>query len=72
MLSTMNPVNFLNTITMDERNKRLVVDGYAQGTKPSSFSRHLIDLAIKKNWRKYGFGHYRQLFSMKVTQSKLY
>ena len=51
MLNTMSPVNFSSPIT-EEGNKRLVVNGYAQGTKPSWFSRYLIDLAANKKLEK--------------------
>jgi putative beta-lysine N-acetyltransferase len=52
MLNTMSPASISNTITEDERNKRLVVNGYPQGTIPSLFSRHLIDLAVRKKLEK--------------------
>lgn len=52
MLNTMSPMSFSSPITVDERNKRLVVNGYAQGTKPSLFGRHLIYLAVKKKLEK--------------------
>ena len=51
MLNTMSPVNFSSPIT-EEGNKRLVVNGYAKGTKPSRFSRQLLDLAEKKKLEK--------------------
>jgi len=51
MLNTTGPVSFLSPIT-DERNKRLVVNGYAQGTKPSLFGPHLIHLALTKKLEK--------------------
>jgi len=52
MLNTMCPVSLSSPITMDERNKRLVVNGYTQGTKPSLFGRHLINLAVQKKLEK--------------------
>lgn len=52
MLNKMNAVSILNAITVDEINKRLVVEGYAQGTKPSLYGRHLIHLAEKKKLEK--------------------
>lgn len=52
MLNMTSPESFSSPITVDERNKRLVVNGYAQGTKPSLFGRHLINLALKKKLEK--------------------
>jgi len=52
MLNSMSPANFSSYITVDEKNKRLVVNGYTQGTKPFLFSRQLNDLAIKKKLEK--------------------
>lgn len=52
MLDIMNAVNFSSHIMVDEKNKRLVVNGYPKGTKPSSFSRRLINLAVKKKLEK--------------------
>ena len=52
MLNTISSVSFSSTITVDERNKRLVVNGYGQETKPSLLSRHLIDLAVNKKLEK--------------------
>jgi beta-lysine N6-acetyltransferase len=51
MLNTTSPVSYLSPIT-DERNKRLVVNGYAQGTKPSLFGPHLIHLALTMKLEK--------------------
>jgi putative beta-lysine N-acetyltransferase len=51
MLSTTSPVSYLSPVT-DERNKRLVVNGYAQGTKPSLFGPHLIHLALTRKLGK--------------------
>ncbi|HWQ40756.1 MAG TPA: putative beta-lysine N-acetyltransferase [Desulfosporosinus sp.] len=51
MLNTISPVNFSSPI-IEERNKRLVVNGYAQETKPSLFGQYLIDLAKKKKLEK--------------------
>ena len=51
MVNTMSSMSFSSPIT-EEGNKRLVVNGYAQGTKPSLFSRHLINLAEKKKLEK--------------------
>lgn len=51
MLNTMRPVSFSSPI-LEEGNKRLVVNGYAQGTKPSLFSRQLIGLAESKKLEK--------------------
>ncbi len=52
MLNTISPVSFSNSISVDEKNRRLVVNGYPQYTKPSLFSRHLIDLAIEQKLEK--------------------
>jgi len=52
MLNTISPVSFSGPITVDEKNKRLVVDGYPQGTKPSLLGRHLIYVALKKKLEK--------------------
>ncbi|HBW33939.1 putative beta-lysine N-acetyltransferase [Desulfosporosinus sp. BICA1-9] len=52
MLNTMNAVSYSSPITVDEKNKRLIVDGYPQGTKPTLFGRHLIYLALKKKLEK--------------------
>ena len=52
MLNTMSRVNILSPITVDETNKRLVVEGYAQGTNPSLYGRHLLHLAQEKNLEK--------------------
>ncbi|EHQ91368.1 putative beta-lysine N-acetyltransferase [Desulfosporosinus youngiae] len=52
MLNTLNPDNFSSHILMDERNKRLVINGYTRGLKPSLFSRQLIDFAVKKKLEK--------------------
>ncbi|SHI90626.1 putative beta-lysine N-acetyltransferase [Desulfosporosinus lacus] len=52
MLNTRGEVSSSSLISVDERNKRLVVNGYTQGTKPSLFSRELIDLAITKELEK--------------------
>lgn len=51
MLNTMSPVTISSPI-VEEGNKRLVVNGYAHGTKPSLFSRHLIDVANQKKLEK--------------------
>ncbi len=51
MLKMLRPVNYLSPI-IEEGNKRLVVNGYAQGTMPSIFSRQLITLAEKKKLEK--------------------
>lgn len=50
--TTTSNVCFSNPITVDERNKRLVVNGYAQGTKPSLFSPHLINIALTMKLEK--------------------
>lgn len=52
MLSTVNAGSFSDLITVDGRNKRLVVEGYAPGTKPSLLSDYLIDLAAQKELEK--------------------
>jgi len=52
MLNTMSPLPISSPIMVDERNRRLVVNGYPQGTKPSLFGRKLIDLAGKKKLEK--------------------
>jgi len=52
MPSTMSLVKFSSPITVDERNKRLVVNGYSEGTKPSLFGPHLIKLAVSKKLEK--------------------
>jgi|SRR5680860_80839 len=52
MLNTMNPVSISSPLTVDERNKRLVVNGYKQGTKPSQFGQHLIHLATTNKLEK--------------------
>lgn len=49
--TTMSPLTFFSPIA-EEGNKRLVVNGYAPGTKPSLFSRHLIEVAKQKNLEK--------------------
>lgn len=51
MLNATSPQMFSSPIT-DETNKRLVVEGYSQGTKPSLYSRHLIHLAERKRLEK--------------------
>lgn len=52
MLNTMNPVSFSRFITVDERNKRLIVNGYAPETKPSLFGQNLIHQAVIKKLEK--------------------
>ncbi|KJR47946.1 Beta-lysine acetyltransferase [Desulfosporosinus sp. I2] len=52
MLNTTGPVSFSSTITVDDKNKRLVVNGYTQGTKPALFGKHVIYLALKKKLEK--------------------
>ncbi|HEY8908670.1 MAG TPA: putative beta-lysine N-acetyltransferase [Desulfosporosinus sp.] len=52
MLNTKSPVNFSKSITVDDRNKRLVVNGYPQGTTPSLYGRHLIHIAETKKLDK--------------------
>ncbi|ODA42984.1 putative beta-lysine N-acetyltransferase [Desulfosporosinus sp. BG] len=52
MLNTISTVNCSNTINVDERNKRLVVDGYELGTKASLLSEQLVDLAITTKLEK--------------------
>lgn len=52
MLNTISPVSFSSAITVDEKNRRLVVNGYTQGTKPSLFGRQLIELAVEKKLEK--------------------
>lgn len=51
MLNTMSPVTISGPI-VEEGNKRLVVNGYAHGTKPSLFIRQLIEEAIEKKLEK--------------------
>jgi len=52
MLNRLSSVNYSSHITVDDRNKRLVVNGYTRGVKPSLTSTQLIDLAVKKNLEK--------------------
>ncbi|WP_088224777.1 putative beta-lysine N-acetyltransferase [Desulfosporosinus sp. FKB] len=52
MLKTTNLPSLSKSIIFDKRNSRLIVNNYAPNTKPSSFGRHLIDLAAKKNLEK--------------------
>lgn len=52
MLNTMSKVSISSPITVDETNRRLVVEGYAQGTDPSMYGRHLIHLAQKRKLEK--------------------
>ncbi|KUO77936.1 MAG: acetyltransferase [Desulfosporosinus sp. BRH_c37] len=52
MLNTISPVNLSSPSMLDKRNQRLVVNGYAQGTKPYLFGRHLINLAVKNKLEK--------------------
>ncbi|RNC28623.1 MAG: N-acetyltransferase YodP [Candidatus Dichloromethanomonas elyunquensis] len=52
MLKTLNPEYNLNHIVLDQRNKRMVVNGYALGTIVSVFSYELIILAINNHLEK--------------------
>lgn len=52
MLDRMSPVSFAGHITVDERNKRLIVDGYARETNPYLLGRQLIDLAVEQKLEK--------------------
>ncbi|MBC2722924.1 MAG: putative beta-lysine N-acetyltransferase, partial [Desulfosporosinus sp.] len=52
MLNTWNLGDFSSHITVDQKNKRLIINGYTQGIKPSLFSAQLIDLAIKNRLEK--------------------
>ncbi|HZK54461.1 MAG TPA: putative beta-lysine N-acetyltransferase [Desulfosporosinus sp.] len=52
MPNTMNPNEFSSAITVDVLNKRLVVNGYSEGTKPPLFGPHLISLAVSKKLEK--------------------
>jgi putative beta-lysine N-acetyltransferase len=52
MLNMISPVSFSSSISADEKNRRLVVNGYTQSTKPSLFGRQLIDLAIETKLEK--------------------
>lgn len=52
MLTPRSSVSLSNTLVVDERNKRLVVNGYAKDIKPALFSKQLIDLATEKKLEK--------------------
>lgn len=52
MVNTLSLVGCSYPIMVDERNKRLVINGYAQGTKPYLLGRQLINMAINKRLEK--------------------
>jgi putative beta-lysine N-acetyltransferase len=52
MLKTPNTVTNPNLVTVDERNRRLVISGYEPGTNPSQFGQYLISLASQKKLEK--------------------
>lgn len=52
MLNTLSSINHSSHIIVDETNKRLVINGYTPGVKPSLFSIQLIDFAVKKHLDK--------------------
>ncbi|AET70034.1 putative beta-lysine N-acetyltransferase [Desulfosporosinus orientis DSM 765] len=51
MLNTMGLCS-LKSVIVDERNKRLVVNGYPEETNPAFFSRELIDFAVARKLEK--------------------
>lgn len=52
MLNMISHVSFSSSISVDEKNRRLVVKGYPKGTKLSLFAEQLIDLAVEKKLEK--------------------